>query len=375
VEVTALATALVDLDAVAYNTGLLARAAGGAQLMAVVKANGFGHGASRVARVALEHGATWLGVTSLAEALTLRADGITAPTLVWLYAPSHAMDGAMDRALVEDIDVSVSSTTALESIAQAAERTGRTASVHLKADTGLSRAGATADEWPHLVAVAGKLQNAGLVAVTGIWSHLANAERLADPGLRQQLRAFEDARAAAAAAGVVAPLSHLANSAAVLQVPEAHFDLVRTGIALYGIEPAPGRSFGLRPAMTLRATVIHTKRVPAGTGVSYGPDFVTDRETTLALVPVGFADGVPRRAGGRAQVSIRRVRCPVVGRVTMDQIVVDVGELHVSVGDDAVLFGSGGYGEPTVSEWAEWAGTNPHEILTGIGTRVVRRYS
>jgi alanine racemase len=368
---TAVAAALVDLDAIAYNTELLARAAGGARLMAVVKANGFGHGASRVARVALDHGATWLGVTSLTEALALRADGITARMLVWLYAPFEVMD----RALVENIDVSVSSTAALESIAQAAERTGYTASVHLKADTGLSRAGATADEWQHLLSVAGKLQNAGLVAVTGIWSHLANAEHPADPGLRRQLRAFKDARAAAAAAGIVAPFTHLANSAAVLQVPEAHFNLVRTGIALYGIEPVPGRSSGLRPAMTLQATVVHTKRVPAGTGVSYGPDFITDRETTLALVPVGYADGVPRRTGGRAQVSIHGVRCPIVGRVAMDQIVVDVGNLHVGAGDTVVLFGSGVDGEPTASEWADWADTNPHEILTGIGTRVARLYA
>jgi alanine racemase len=126
--------------------------------------------------------------------------------------------------------------------------------------------------------------------------------------------------------------------------------------------------------MTLQATVIHTKRVPAGTGVSYGPDFITDRETTLALVPVGYADGVPRRTGGRAQVSIHGLRCPIVGRVAMDQIVVDVGKLHVSVGDTVVLFGSGANGEPTASEWAAWADTNPHEILTGIGTRVARRY-
>jgi alanine racemase len=364
------AAALVDLDAIAYNTELLARAAGQAQVMAVVKANGFGHGAARVARRALDHGATWLGVTSLTEALALRADGITAPTLVWLYAPSEAMD----RALAENIDVSVSSTAALESLAEAAERTGCTASVHLKADTGLSRGGATADEWPHLLGVAAKLRNAGLVTVTGIWSHLASAERPDDPGLRRQLRAFDEARAVAAAAGVVAPLTHLANSAALLQLPEARFNLVRPGIALYGIEPVPGRSFGLHPAMTLQATVIHTKRVPAGTGVSYGPDFVTGRETTLALVPVGYADGVPRRTGSRAQVSIHGVRCPVVGRVAMDQIVVDVGNLHVGAGDTAVLFGSGADGEPTAQQWADWAGTNPHEILTGIGARVARLY-
>ncbi|MEU8659093.1 alanine racemase [Actinoplanes philippinensis] len=360
--------ALIDLDAIAHNTRLLARAANGSGVMAVVKADGFGHGAVPVARTALASGASWLGVTSLREAMELRSAGITAPILMWLYAPFEELD----EALLGGIDVSASSTTALETLAGAAQRTGRTAAVHLKADTGLSRGGATAAEWPHLLAAAVKLRDAGLLEIRAVWSHLAHAEDPSDPGLRRQLEAFSLARAAAREAGIESPLIHLANSAAVLQLPEAHFDLVRPGIALYGAEPVPGRVFGLRPAMTLESTVILTKRVSPGTGVSYGPDFYTDRETTLALVPAGYADGVPRGIGGRASVSIGGVRCPIVGRVAMDQVVVDVGDSPVVPGDRVVIFGSGEGGEPTVGEWAEWVDTNAHEILTGIGTRVPR---
>jgi alanine racemase len=287
---------------------------------------------------------------------------------MWLYTPLDDLDAA----LLHDVDVSVNSVEALESLAAAAERTSRVAFVHLKADTGLSRAGATAAEWPHLLTVAAKLQAAGFVQVRGIWSHLANAEDPTDPGLRRQLDVFAAARAQAAETGITPALTHLANSAASLQIPETHFDLVRPGVALYGVEPVPGRSFGLRPAMTLEATVILTKRVGPGTGVSYGPDHFVDRETTLALVPIGFADGVPRRVSGHARVSVHGTRCPIVGRIAMDQMVVDVGNLPVSAGDRVVLFGPGRDGEPNVADWAAWAGTNAHEILTGIGTRVER---
>ncbi|WP_436530627.1 alanine racemase [Actinoplanes sp. HUAS TT8] len=356
-----LTRALVDPEAIERNTALLLRAAGGAALMAVVKANGFGHGAVEVARAAVAGGASWLGVTSAAEARELRAAGIRAPILMWLWAPDDVPDLA-------DVDVSVSSAEALEALA----RIGRPVSVHLKADTGLSRGGATAAEWPHLLTVAAKLQAAGFITVRGIWSHLANAENPDDPALHRQLIAFGHARAEAAAAGIVDPLIHLANSAAALHLPPARFDLVRAGIALYGVEPVPGRVFGLRPAMTLESTVILTKRVGPGTGVSYGHDHVADRETTLALVPAGYADGVPRRVAGRAEVLIHGRRRPIVGRIAMDQVVVDAGDLPVRAGDRAVLFGPGDAGEPTVAEWADWAGTNPHEILTGIGPRVPR---
>jgi len=365
-----MAEAVVDLDAVAHNTALLAAAAAGASVMAVVKADGFGHGAAAVARTALRHGASWLGVTSRAEALALRGTGIDAPMLLWMYPPTETFD----ELLRARIDISVGAVAALEAVAEAANRTGLVADVHLKFDTGLSRGGAPADEWSQLVIWARKFELAGALRIRGVWSHLANAEDPADPGLHRQLLTFDTARRTASAAGIEAPITHLGNSAAILQLPQARFDLVRAGIALYGIEPVPGKTFGLRPAMTVRAQILLTKRVAAGTGVSYGPDFVTDRETTLALVPLGFADGVPRQAAGRAHVAIHGVRCPVVGRIAMDQIVVDVGDLRTRPGDVAVMFGPGTNGEPTAAEWAQWAGTNPHDILTGIGARLPRLY-
>jgi alanine racemase len=365
-----MAQAVIDLDAVAHNIGLLADAVGAAQVMVVVKANGFGHGATQVARVALRHGASWAGVTSATEALELRADGIEAPILMWLYSPTETFEDVLEH----DIDISVGSLPALMAVADAAQRTRTMAYVHLKADTGLSRGGSPAGEWPDLVAWARKYELANLIRVRGVWSHLANAENVGHPRLRTQLALFDAARTAAADAGLTAPITHLANSAAGLQLPETHFNLVRPGIAVYGVEPVPGVTFGLRPVMTLQAQVILTKRVPAGAGVSYGPDYITDRETTLALLPVGFADGVPRGAGGRAYVALNGRRCPIVGRIAMDQCVVDVGDLPVYAGDTAVVFGPGTNGEATVADWAAWAGTNPHEILTGVGTRVVREY-
>jgi alanine racemase len=362
--------AVVDLEAVAHNTRLLDAAAGDAGVMAVVKANGFGHGALQVSRAALDHGATWLGVTSPAEALELRAGGLDAPIVLWIYPPNETFD----ELLRARVDVSVGAVTALEAVAESANRTGTFARVHLKADTGLSRGGALGDEWSQLVAWAAKFELAGLMRIRGVWSHLQNAEHPGDPGLERQLRAFDEAREVVAAARIEPAVVHLANSAAALQVPSARFDLVRAGIALYGIEPVPDRTFGLRPVMTVRAQVMLTKRVPAGTGVSYGPDHVTDRETTLALVPLGFADGAQRQASGRASVAIHGVRCPVVGRIAMDQMVVDVGDLHVRPGDIAVMLGPGTDGEPTALDWARWAGTNAHDILTGIGARVPRTY-
>ncbi|MFI7602665.1 alanine racemase [Actinoplanes sp. NPDC049681] len=365
-----MAEAVVDLDAIGHNTRVLAATAGPAGMMAVVKADGFGHGAVEVARTTLRHGATWLGVATVAEALTLRAAGITAPTLLWLYPPTETFE----EVLAAGIDVSVGGVEALEALADAADRTGTVANVHLKVDTGMSRGGAPAEEWAQLFAWARKFENAGLLRVRALWSHLANAENPRNPRLLAQLDEFGEARQAAAAAGLEPPILHVANSAAALQLPQARFDMLRAGIGLYGVEPVPGRDFGLRPALTVRAQVLLTKRVPAGTGVSYGPDFITDRETTLALVPLGFADGVPRHTAGRASLAIRGVRCPIAGRVSMDQVVLDVGDLPVRAGEWAVMVGPGESGEPTVAEWAGWAGTNPHEILTGIGARVVRRY-
>ncbi|MFI6027265.1 alanine racemase [Amycolatopsis magusensis] len=364
-----LGMAVIDLGAIAHNTELL-RARCSGELMAVVKADGFGHGVLPVATTALAHGATWLGVTSLAEALHLRAAGITAPVLSWLHLP----DEDFAPAVAGDIDLSVSSIEHLDGIAASADRAGKCAYVHLKVDTGLSRNGSPPELWPGLVTAARRLERTGLVRVRGLWSHLISGNHPGDPSVGVQSSRFEEACALAAARGLDPRVRHLANSAAVLTAPATHLDLARAGIALYGVEPLAGHESGLRPAMTLRTRANMVRRVPGGTGVSYDHEYVTSRDTTLALVPLGFADGVPRLAGGRAEVLLGGRRCRVAGRVAMDQFVADAGDAPVRIGDEVVLFGPGERSEPTVAEWARWARTNPHEILTGIGNRVPRRY-
>ncbi|MDG4757542.1 alanine racemase [Micromonospora sp. WMMD710] len=367
-----LAEATVDLGAIAGNVRTIASVTG-TDLMAVVKADGFGHGAVQVAHAALRAGARWLGVTSTAEALALRDAGVNAPTLSWLHRPTDDF-GALINA---GVDVGVSTTTHLHAIADAARLLGVPAVVQLKADTGLSRNGAAGDDWTELVGWAGKYEREGGIRVRGVWSHLADADLPGAPAVDRQVVAFEEALRVARRAGLDPDLVHLANSAAALSAPRTRFDLCRIGIALYGVDPfgatGPG-GFGLRAAMTLRTSVVNVKRVPAGTGVSYGPEHVTDAPTTLALLPLGYADGVPRASGGRASVWLGGRRCPVVGRIAMDQCVVDVGDLPVAIGDPVVVFGpaEGDQNPPTVGEWARWADTNPHEILTGIGARVAR---
>ncbi|GAA1639718.1 alanine racemase [Catellatospora bangladeshensis] len=374
-----LAEAVVDLAAVTGNVELIGGATSAA-VMAVVKADGFGHGAVPAAMAALAGGATWLGVTSAAEALALREAGITAPVLSWLHGP-YTDYAALAAA---GIDVSVNTADQLHTLVQALGRAPSTtendkkvpflAHVHLKIDTGMSRGGAGTDGWPELVSWARKYEREGALAVRGVWSHLATADT-SPIGVAAQAAAFAEAVAWARDAGLRPDLLHLANSAAVFTAPRTHYDLVRAGIAVYGVEPVPGRTFGLRPALTLRSHVTLVKRVPAGTGVGYGHDHVTARPTTLALIPLGFADGVPRAAGGRAEVLLGGVRRPLAGRVAMDQCVVDAGDLDVHPGDPVTVLGPGTHGEPTAADWAAWAGTNPHEILTGIGPRVPRRYA
>lgn len=371
-----LAEAVIDLGAIAANLRTIAATARTA-LMAVVKADGFGHGAAPVARAAVDAGARWLGVTSAAEALALRAAGLDAPVLSWLHRP----DEDFTRLIAADVDIAVSSLTQLGAVAGAAARLGVSAAVQLKADVGLSRNGARCDDWPELVTWARKHEAEGSLQVRGVWSHLTNAEVPGCPSIERQVSTFREALRIARGAGLDPELVHLANSAAALTAPQTRFDLCRIGLAMYGVEPfgatGPGR-FGLRPAMTLRSQVVNLKRVPAGTGVSYGPDHVTSRPTTLALLPLGYADGLSRTAEGRAWVWLAGRRCPIVGRIAMDQCVVDAGDLPVALGDPVVVFGPGAEpgspdtAEPTAAEWARWAGTNPHEVLTGIGTRVAR---
>lgn len=366
------ARAEIDLAALRANVRVLRARASGAHLMAVVKADAYGHGAIPCARAALEAGATWLGTATPQEALALRAAGLEAPMMCWLWTPG----GPWREAIEAGIDVSVSGLWALREATAAAAEAGRPARVHLKADTGLGRAGCQPADWPELVAAARTAEHAGTARVTGLWSHFACADEPGHPSITAQLDTFRDMVAYAEKAGVEPEVRHIANSPATLTLPESHFDLVRTGIAMYGISPGPelgtAADFGLRPVMTLAASVALVKHVPAGHGISYGHHYTTTAETTLGLVPLGYADGIPRHASGRGPVLVGGVRRTIAGRVAMDQFVVDLDGDEVAVGSDAVLFGPGDRGEPSAEDWAEAAGTIAYEIVTRIGGRVPR---
>ncbi len=372
-------SAVVDLAAVRHNVRRIKEVAAPARLMAVVKADAYGHGAVPVAGAALGAGADALGVAHVAEALQLRAAGIGAPVLAWL----HTVDTDFGAALAQDVELGVSGWE-LAPVAEAARALGTTARIHLKIDTGLGRNGATEDLWPQLVRAAAAAEAQGLVRVVGIFTHLAVADEPARPETGRQLARFRAAVDAARAAGLRPRLRHAANSpglfsAAQLERPEEMLlDMVRVGVSVYGLSPFAERTpeqLGLVPAMTLRTTVSAVKEVPAGQGVSYGLRYVTDRPTTLALVPLGYADGVPR-AGTGGPVRIQGRTYPEVGRVAMDQIVVDLGEPGLSapehglLGAEAVLFGAGD--DPSASEWADAAGTINYEIVTRISPRVPR---
>jgi alanine racemase len=366
------AEVVIDLDAIRHNVRLLAgiAAGSGAATMAMVKADGYGHGAVPVARAATDAGATWLGACSQAEALDLRAAGFTVPILAWLDPPTE------DRApgIEAGIDLTVSSVAELTQLVEAAGRAGKRARTQLKIDTGLARNGCPQAEWVSLVAEAAAAQRRGSIEVVAVWSHLACADEPGDKSVDQQAERFHEAYEQALAGGL-APLRHLANSAATLTRPDLHFDLVRPGIAIYGLNPVAASTTDLRPAMTFHSSVVSAKRVPAGESVGYGRTWTAQHETTLALVPVGYADGVPRSLSGRLDVWLAGRRRPVVGRVSMDQIVVDCGDDDVPPGTDVVLFGSGTQGEPTAREWAERMGTIDYEIVTGMyRPRVRRRY-
>lgn len=373
------ARAVVDLDAIRHNTALLRAHAGSAECMAVVKADGYGHGLLPVARAALDGGATWLGTAQLSEALELRSAGITAPLLAWLYAPG----APLARVVTAGIDVGVPAPWALGEVVAAARSTGRTARVHLEVDTGLGRSGAFPAELPDLLDAAMAAQALGAIEVVGVWSHLARADEVGHPSVRAQAAQFEDAVRAVERAGAHLEVRHLAASSAVLTEPALRYDLVRPGLALYGLSPIPDRAtsagLGLRPAMRLEAEIAVVKPAPEGQGVSYGHAYVTPRATRLGVVPIGYADGVPRHGSNTASVLVRGTRLPVAGRICMDQFVLDLGPdqgdlAGVAAGETAVLFGSGEQGEPTAQDWADAAGTISYEIVTRVGTRVPRVY-
>jgi alanine racemase len=359
----------IDLDAIRDNVAML-RASTTAEVMAVVKGDGYGHGMLPSARAALAGGATWLGGCTLDESLELRRGGITAPVLAWLLTPGLPLH----KGVAADVDLTAGSLDQLDEIVAAARIAERPARAHLKLDTGLARGGATPADWPMLLEAAAKAQAGGDVEVVGIWSHFASSDMPGHESIDRQLATFTEGLAVAGQFGISPRYRHIANSAAILTRPDAHFDLVRAGIAVYGLSPLP-REFepGLRPAMTARARVALTKRVPAGQGVSYGLTYVTERETTLALIPLGYADGVPRQASNAGPVRLGGRTRTIAGRVCMDQIVLDCGDDPVAPGDVATLFGPGDDGGPTATDWADVVGTINYEIVTRFGSQRVAR--
>ncbi|MEU0407125.1 alanine racemase [Streptomyces griseorubiginosus] len=367
------ARAEIDLAALRANVRALRARASGAALMAVVKSDAYGHGAVPCARAAVEAGAEWLGTATPEEALALREAGLPGRIMCWLWTPG----GPWREAIEADLDVSVSGLWALREVTDAARAAGLPARVQLKADTGLGRGGCQpGEDWAELVAEALRAEAQGLLRVTGLWSHFACADEPGHPSIAAQLTVFREMLAYAEGQGVRPEVRHIANSPATLTLPESHFDLVRTGIAVYGISPSPElgapADFGLRPVMTLSASIALVKRVPGGHGVSYGHRYVTPGETTLGLVPVGYADGIPRHASGAGPVLVDGKWRTVAGRIAMDQFVVDLGGDEPPTGTRAVLFGPGDGGEPTAEDWAQAAGTIAYEIVTRIGTRVPR---
>lgn len=371
-----LAEIVVDLAAIRHNVRVL-RELVGVPLIAVVKADGYGHGMVEAARAAREGGAEWIATATVDEALRLRRAGYAGPLLCWLMLPGIDLQ----RPVAEGIDLSAYSVAELDAIAAAAEAVGRRARVQLKVDTGLNRGGAPRTGWADLFARARAGERDGSWKITGLWSHFACADEPGHPANDRQEQAFRAALALAEDSGLRPELLHLANSAGAVLRPSSRFDAVRCGIAIYGLDPAPGNTpdLGLVPAMTVRTRLALVKDLAPGDGVSYGHRWVADQPTTVGLVPVGYGDGIPRHAfhpdgsGGSAEVAVRGKRRPIRGVICMDQFMVDLGDDPAAIGDEVVLFGAGP-DTPTAQDWAEACGTINYEIVTRIGGRMTRTY-
>ena len=368
-----LAEAVVDLGAIQHNVRLLCEHAGRAQVMAVVKADGYGHGATEVARAALAAGAAELGVATVDEALALRVDGITAPVLAWLHPPGIDFGPA----LLADVEIAVSSVRQLDELLDAVRRTGKTATVTVKVDTGLNRNGVAPALYPTMLAALRQAVAEDAIRLRGLMSHLVYADQPRNPINDVQAQRFADMLAQARNEGLRFEVVHLANSSATMSRPDLAFDLVRPGIAVYGLSPVPDLGdMGLIPAMTVKCVVALVKSIRAGEGVSYGHTWIAERDTNLALMPIGYADGVFRALGGRLEVLINGRRRPGVGRICMDQFLVDLGpgRLDVTEGDEAILFGPGTRGEATAQDWADLLGTIHYEVVTSPRGRITRTY-
>ena len=395
-------SAAVDLAAIRHNLGVLRAAAPGALQLATVKANAYGHGLLPVARAALDGGADWLGVAQLAEAFTLRRGldeaGVTradAPILAWISTSSSDFAAAIEA----DIDLSVSWTWVLADICAAARQVGRPARVHVKIDTGMSRAGSTLADLPALASALRMAADDGLVDVVGAWSHMSRADDPSDAGnasTASHVRIFEEGLAILADAGITPRIRHLSATSGILWHPEAHYDMVRAGIGLYGLSPDPAvatsEQLGLIPALELSAPLTSVKVIEEGTPASYGGTWVAPTRRWIGLVPLGYGDGILRAASNRARVVVQSAsgpfNAPLIGRVCMDQFMVDLGpaqgspgtptarsgDAPAAPGDIAILFGSGADGEALADDWAQAAGTINYEIVTHLGAHIPRIY-
>ena len=361
------AEALIDLSAIKFNVQHLKKTSG-TNLLAVVKADAYGHGLIPVAQAALAAGADYLGVALLEEAITLREAGINAPVLAWLVQPGSDFT----RAIELDIEIAVASLKALQEISDAS--TSKKARVHLEVDTGMSRGGFLS-EWENLTA-----KHLVGVDVVGIYSHFARADEPEEKQNQEQLERFNAMVEKVHSFGFTKVIRHLSNSAATLKNHSAAFDMVRTGIAMYGLSPdvktlGTSLSLGLRPAMQLRAALYLVKDVPAGTPVGYGATESTVTDTRLGVVAMGYADGIPRIARA-AGIWVAGKRAPIIGRVSMDQFVVDLGAASTAQsGDWVTVFGNGSHGEYTADDWGAASHSINYEIVTRIGPRVPRIYA
>ena len=371
--------AVIDPSAITQNTRALGTLLEEqTALMAVVKADGYGHGMLTAARAAIEGGATWLGVAHPASALALARADLDAQILTWLFEP-HTARIVLPEVLASGVDVSVGSPEMLALVSEAARQADRRARVHLKIDTGMGRNGVL--PW-QIREMGATLREDDFLQATGAWTHLTSADDPSDPATDQQVELFDSACAAFADEVGPIPLQHIANSAATLTRPDLHRDLVRPGIALYGYPPVP-TDVPLRPAMTLTSRIALVKEVPEGHSIGYGRMRTTTRPTRLGLVPIGYADGLHRAGSDRCDVLVRTAsgdrRAPQVGRISMDQIVIDLGaDSEARPGDEVFLFGDAG-GDPggpsasTADDWAAAAGTIPYEVLTSVSGRVTRK--
>lgn len=361
----------VSLDAIAANVETLQAVCAPAEVCAVVKAGGYGHGAVPVAAAAIEAGAAWLAVAQVSEATELRRAGIAAPILLL----SEPRPSDLDEVLAAGVAVTVYTEDLIRRLGIAARGGGLPVPVHLKVDTGMHRVGAALDAIVHLAEV---VHAEPLLSLDALWTHCAVADEPDDPYTAMQLERFEVAIKEIESVGIPVPMRHAANSAAAIAHPASRYDLVRCGIAVYGIPPGPALAgrIALEPAVRLATEVSFVKPLAAGERVSYGLRHELERDTTVATLPIGYADGVSRQLGLQGQeVLVRGQRRPMIGVVTMDQVLVDVGpDSEVAAGEEVVLLGRQGAERISPDEWAERLGTISYEVVCALGARVERRY-